>query len=741
VSSSPPAHLATAAVGPRPGLRWRWPSIRLSPAAAYAVRFAVAAPAAIWLGKAPGLVENHSSWILITVLVLMQPTAGATLLKGLLRIAGTVAAALTAILLFGLFAQDPPLLAAAFFVVQAVGAYGNAGARFPYAWFVWSFTTGIILIDALAGQGAVETVAFQRASMVGLGILLVALADLLLFRVRAEPRLRASLAARARALGDALERAVAGPDDQRPAATASDARALSGQLALIDAAHTELATSRGEIDALGRLATLLETLASRARTLAAVPESLRAATPALDSASKDLAGHIRAALDQLADALASPAPRVRFSEDLDRALLAVEAELERLASGRSAALAGWCAGLEDVVALLRRAETTLSTHREAAAATLGERLRRFRVDPLRTRIALRSGVAVLAAVVAPLALGWEPNAIVVPVAFLVSAFNRGGGVQFMAVLTVMLAVGWALADVLLVFVTPHAQTGPIAMVAPLVVTGVLAYLAAAQPKLALGPVIAGQIALLAVFGGSSAPTDVQGPYDTVCFFALAAGLGWGFSRVMWPMTAAATFRQRVAAQLEACRSALRASLESGDAGRGERAARLIHDCTSQSAQLGPLHAQAGLEPVERGLDESLRAAVLPLTADLADAVVGRRSGALSESGSRGEAMRRLPAALERVDEALLESLRCGIDTLRDEAPHHPSRLAAAQADAEDLLRALAADPRALDGVAPEQTRRLLVEIDSQRKLVSRQRAIEDWFEAWQSAERHARDPR
>ena len=56
--------------------------------------------------------------------MLVQPTVGASLLKGLLRASGTLAAAFTSILLFGLFAQDPPLLMAGLFLVQAVGAYG-----------------------------------------------------------------------------------------------------------------------------------------------------------------------------------------------------------------------------------------------------------------------------------------------------------------------------------------------------------------------------------------------------------------------------------------------------------------------------------------------------------------------------------------------------------------------------------------------------------------------------------------
>ena len=46
--------------------------------------------------------------------------------------------------------------------------------------------------------------------------------------------------------------------------------------------------------------------------------------------------------------------------------------------------------------------------------------------------------------------------------------------------------------------------------------------------------IGGLIALLSVYGGEGAATDVYGPYSTVSYIALAVGVGWLFSRSMWP---------------------------------------------------------------------------------------------------------------------------------------------------------------------------------------------------------------
>jgi uncharacterized membrane protein YccC len=306
--------------------RPRFPSAKRipapSPAVAYAVRFGIAVSAAIWLGNAPGLVENHATWILITVLMLVQPTNGASLMKALLRGVGTLAAAFTAIGLFGLFAQNPPLPVAGLFLTQALGAYGFSGARFQYAWFVFAFTTAIVLGDAMAGQVAVETVAFQRASMVGIGILLVFVVDSLVWPARAEPRLREGLARRARLLGVSLVRAVAASVNPRGADLAAPATGpdpLASELGLVNAARSELSVSRPKLDALARLVMLLETFASRVRILATpieVPGGLDAGGRPLAEALTGLARRVEAALEEIAAAVTASRAPSPFSGDL-----------------------------------------------------------------------------------------------------------------------------------------------------------------------------------------------------------------------------------------------------------------------------------------------------------------------------------------------------------------------------------------------------------------------------------------
>jgi uncharacterized membrane protein YccC len=712
-----------------------------SPAVAHAIRFGVAVSAAIWLGKAPGLVENNATWILITVLVLMQPTTGGFLLKGLMRALGTVAAAFTAIGLFGLFAQDPPLLMAGFFLVQALGAYGFSGQRYPYAWMVWAFTTAIVLAPALAGSGAVETIAFQRASMVGIGILLVLLVDALFWPVRAETSLRQSLASRARQLGEALGSAVAptpGPGGVAPQALESGA--LAKQIPLVAAARTELGVSRATADALQHVAMLLGILAARARVLAdpvSLPPEVPVQGGGIDATLTELAGRIEAALAEVADALLASRAPASFADELEQQTLRLEAELDRVGRGvpGAAALAGRVADLRDLVAVLGTLQATLSSRGVYATASRAGAWREFRPDPARVKIALRCGIAVIAAFLVLLVLDWPQNALVAPIALIAAPTTRGAARQTLTGFAVFLGLGWLLADGISVYVAPQIGRAPLALVVPFAVAAVLAYLGATRPKLALAPVLVGLVALLSVFGGIGPPMDVYGPYSTVCYMAVGLGAGWVASRLLWPATAAGLFRQRVAAQLALCADAVRGARDAGDAERRRRLAPLLRGFAAQAVQLGPLHQQALQEPVERALDPSRREKILELATDLVDAVLGDRPGAAEPLLERGGApLRPLLEALRREDETLLESMQAAVETMRGDAVVRGSDLSAAHQAVEERLREVSSSPDAIPDLTDEERRRLLVEFDSRRRLVLRQLALEDWLAVWRTAE-------
>jgi uncharacterized membrane protein YccC len=718
--------------------RWYAPS----PASAFAIRFGVAVCAAIWIGKLPGLVENNSQWILITVMVLMQQTAGAAVLKGLLRCAGTLAGALIAIPLFGLFAQEPPLLMAALFLTQAVAAYGFSGRRFQYAWFVWAFTTAVVLGGAIAGEDAVETIAFQRACMVGIGILLVFLADSLIWPARAEPLLRERLGARARRLGNSL-RLVIAPAAAGEGATESpnaERGALANQLALLNAVRAELGVSRAKADALERVAILLEALDSRARLLAERSEGrtdLGTGADGFDAALTSLAQRVEGALDEVAAALTDSRAPAPLANALEFDLLALESAREpgvkrtRTASSTEVQIAQ----LRDLVAVLRALQTILTSSAATAAAIERAPRERPALDPFRTNIAVRTGIAVVVAFLVPAILGWPLNATVAPIAFLLAAVpTRGGAVQTAVAIGATLTLAWLVADVGSIYVAPHTDRIPLALVPAFVVASTFAYLSAKQPKLAILTSVGGLVALLPVYGAMSAPTNVYGPYSTVCYMALAVSIGWLCGRLFFPATASQLFRQRVAALLELCLDAVQRRQDATGTERGPRLEALTRGWAVQSAQLGALHGQARFEPVEFALDQDRREQILALAADLMDAVRGYHAGTLGPTLERGGAsLCPLLIALQRADEALLDSMRAAVAAVREVAEPPLSGLSTAREAVEEQLEGLRAQPEALPQVTDEERRRLLVELDGHRRLALRQQAIETWLADWRSA--------
>jgi hypothetical protein len=121
--------------------------------------------------------------------------------------------------------------------------------------------------------------------------------------------------------------------------------------------------------------------------------------------------------------------------------------------------------------------------------------------------------------------------------------------------------------------------------------------------------------------------------------------------------------------------------------------------------------------------------------DLVDAVLGDRPGAAEPLLERGGApLTPLLEALQREDQALVESMQAAAEIMRGDAVVRGSDLASAHEAVRDRLEELSTQPEVILQLTDEERRRLLVELDSRRRLVLRQRAIEDWLAVWRSAE-------
>ncbi len=81
------------------------------PALRHGIKLGTAVAAAIWIADASNLSWGLTIWV--TVMLVMQPNAGASITKGLTRTAGSVAAALVSIAIYGLFASSRPCISPA----------------------------------------------------------------------------------------------------------------------------------------------------------------------------------------------------------------------------------------------------------------------------------------------------------------------------------------------------------------------------------------------------------------------------------------------------------------------------------------------------------------------------------------------------------------------------------------------------------------------------------------------------
>jgi uncharacterized membrane protein YccC len=702
--------------------------------------------ASIWIAFASGLDWGLSIWM--TVLFVSQPNAGASIKKGLLRILGSVASGLVSIAIFGLFSQQPPLLLASICGVFALGIYGMTGPRYQYAWLVFGFTTIIILVKALAGSDQIETLSFERASLVALGVLIVFVADAVFWPVRAEQQLRESLAECSRRLGDDLKQHLDAPFSGRapdkPGSPPSSP--LVQQLALADQARDEIGGTPARARALSRIALLLEGLASRVRLLGRGSGTESSApSPPVRAALAQFGDELKAALVEASLCLAGDQRPGPFAEALDHSLARFESEQTPHPV------------LRDVVTLLRRLEEALvALANEEAESKTGKASETapaayrdwFHPDPIRVHFALRAGIAGGGVIVLMLAIGWNFEEdllamIMAPIlAFIVAGLSstQGASVKLGIGVGAGILLGWLIADLASVFLFAHLDRMPLSLVYPFVIAGFFGYLIVrGSPLGPLGALFGLLTALLPIYEGNAPPENVDTAYGMVCgmFLGLVAALI--AQRLLWPSTAMQIFTQRAAAQLDTCLQALgNAERDREGAARDQYIGGIVSARAKQLSLLGQLHAQAQAEPVERALDDTRRAALLALGQDLFDASlraprwrVGNEAAAPSDAAA---ALTSLREALAQQDAMLVASLKASAAALRGSGTSPDSRLREAHA-------AVDAQTDALSGhadLATEGDTRLTLELRAQLAasgaLVESQLQLEAWLEDWHRAQ-------
>ncbi|WP_226703013.1 FUSC family protein [Microbulbifer elongatus] len=173
-------------------------------------------------------------WAGLAVALVSLDSLGLSLNKGLMRMLGTLVAAVVALVLVGLFPQDRWLFMAALSMWVGCCTYLALGSSRAYFWQVCGFVSVIICVGAATSQGGAFETAVLRAQQTGLGVLVYSLVAILLWPSHSGDKFRDTLAAlhqKQRALHQKIISAQQGVLD------IADTTALAGELA---AAHRNL---------------------------------------------------------------------------------------------------------------------------------------------------------------------------------------------------------------------------------------------------------------------------------------------------------------------------------------------------------------------------------------------------------------------------------------------------------------------------------------------------------------------
>ena len=191
------------------------------------------------------LPDGH--WIIMTILVLHQPNAGASVRKGFERVLGTIVGSTGAILAIAAFAQQPWFAFPLVGLLCSIGLFLSRTSVVPYAALLGAVTTALFMSVGVLEPHEVVRQGLWRMLLISLGVVIGTGAHLLLWPIDPERELLDSLA---KALG-----AVAAALRRRPQSSASEPAAdralvkawlsdLPTQLALLQAAEARYPSLR-----------------------------------------------------------------------------------------------------------------------------------------------------------------------------------------------------------------------------------------------------------------------------------------------------------------------------------------------------------------------------------------------------------------------------------------------------------------------------------------------------------------
>jgi uncharacterized membrane protein YccC len=155
--------------------KWQWPlqGLLSDLRVRYGIKVGLAGLLALYWSQVLRL--EHSSWAILTTLVLMGAQyVGSITVKAIMRLVGTIGGALLGIWLVGDYASTPAIFLTLFFFIVAIAGYkfGQVGAhQVPYAYFLLGVTTTAVVTYGVADPAQVWQTGLNRALEILTGVI------------------------------------------------------------------------------------------------------------------------------------------------------------------------------------------------------------------------------------------------------------------------------------------------------------------------------------------------------------------------------------------------------------------------------------------------------------------------------------------------------------------------------------------------------------------------------------------
>jgi multidrug resistance protein MdtO len=467
----------------------------------------------------------HGHWLIITIFIVSQSDAGASLQKGVLRVAGTLLGGLLGILTMAAFADQPWVRVPLIGVLAGSGLYLSRTSTAPYVGYLDALTVLLVLTAPAPTPEGTVAIGLWRILNIGVGVVLGVGAQLLLWPDDPEARLVDELERRLGAVEALIRRRLGETAAAAPAVGDLVRDGLARQLDLLTNAearhpalrlrHAELAALVTGVERLLTTAILLEEAPLPGPVPEAAARRLRAVAAscaALGAALRNRTTHVppralETATDDEVGADAAP-------------LLPAIVDFERVLEPLPAAL-GFLAHPDD--APVRRSALD-AQRRPFLLPTF------FAPLPGDVEFALRAGLATAAAYVLWQGLAWQGISTCVVTVVIVAQSTLGASIQKSVLRAAGAALGGLLGLAAIVVAIPNLTTlaGLLAVIA--VGTAVGGWLNAGSSRIAYAGLQTGLAFALCLLDRFAPSTVLVTPRDRVLgvFLGIAvAAVGFG----------------------------------------------------------------------------------------------------------------------------------------------------------------------------------------------------------------------